>query len=100
MPIPQPRRTTCHCSFKDLNNDKLPNDLKTIDWISIINQNDVDAPVFEFTKAFIKVWDAHALFKKRRAHLRPTPWMNKATLQSIHSHGMLLIVTIFTTVHC
>ena len=53
--------------------------------ISIINQNDVDAQVSEFTKAFIKVWDAHAPFKKRRVRISPTPWMNKATLQSIHS---------------
>ena len=85
LPTTQPHRTTCHRSFKDLNNDKLLNDLKTIDWISLINQNDVDAQVFEFTKAFIKVWDAHAPFKKRRVRIRPTPWMNKATLQSIHS---------------
>ena len=63
LPITQPHRTTCHRSFKDLNNDKLLNDLKTVDWISKINQNDVDAQVSEFTKTFIKVWNAHAPFK-------------------------------------
>ena len=38
-----------------------------------------------FTKAFLKVWDIHAPYKKCHMCFHPMPWMNNATLQSINS---------------
>ena len=60
-------------------------DLSSTDWYSIFKLYDFEDQVSAFTSAFLKVWDVYTLAMQHRAHYRPTLWMNKSALQSIHS---------------
>jgi hypothetical protein len=75
-------------SMKHLNVDKLQDDLRKVQWSSLLhNASDVNEMLHIFYNNYLSIWNIHAAIITCRSRKRRTPWMTEAVLSLIHKRG-------------
>ena len=73
-----PRTIECQ-SYKSFNTNAFNQDLASVPWHVVENENNIDDAVLTWNKLFSEIADAHAPFKKRRVKGVPVPWVSEIT---------------------
>lgn len=69
-------KTIEYRSFKTYNQDNYIEDLKSVPWHVIDNEENIDDAVLTWNKLFLDIVDSHAPITKRRITGSNQPWMN------------------------
>ena len=75
---PPPRTIECQ-SYKSFNTNAFNQDLASVPWHVVENENNIDDAVLTWNKLFSEIADAHAPFKKRRVKGVPVPLVSEIT---------------------
>ena len=69
-------RTIAYRSYKSFDTKAFNQNLTSVPWHVVENENKIDDAVLTWKKLFSEIADAQAPLKKRRLKREPVPWMN------------------------
>ena len=82
-----PPRTIEYRSYKSFDTNFFNQDLASVPWHVVENENNIDDAVLTWNKLVSEIADAHGPIKKRRVKGLPVPWMNDKIRAAMRDRG-------------